>query len=122
MRVTRHIDQHALAGVEQHAIVDHVQHDDLLQAATEQRQLPHANRCTFKFVEGVLKAERDHPLQFGCAQYALRPGLQGIHQHAVALPSGQQSLDLGLQYVIQVRLVFLPEVQRATKPGEGRCR
>ena len=122
VRVTRYIDQHALAGVEQQARVDHVQHNDLLQAAAEHRQLSHANRCAFELAERVLGAERHHPLQFLCAQYALSPGLQGIHQHAVALPSCQQSSDFGLEYRIQMRLVFLPKIQRSTQPGEARCR
>ncbi|MNO66247.1 hypothetical protein D3C76_570310 [compost metagenome] len=122
VRVTRHVHQHALAGVVQHALIDHVQHDDLLQAATKQHQLSDANRCTFELAQRALEAQLHHPLQLACAQYALRPGLQGIHQHAVALSSRYQSFDFGLQNSVQMRLVLLAKVQLSTQFGEGRCR
>ncbi|MNE20401.1 hypothetical protein D3C80_1135180 [compost metagenome] len=122
LRVTRHVNQYALAGVVQQTFVDHIQHYDLLQTAAEQFQLPNPDRLSFKLAEHIVKAKLHYPLQLACAQHTLRPGLKGVHQHAVALPSRQQRSDSGLENGVQMRLVFLAKIQRSAQRGEARCR
>ncbi len=80
-RVVRDIHQHPRTGFEPEKIIDHIEHDYLLEPAAEGCQLPGVYRASGANARPAVAAQADDQLQFFVSQQPFASGLTGIDQH-----------------------------------------
>ncbi|MDD2134664.1 hypothetical protein NP537_10385 [Pseudomonas kurunegalensis] len=83
-RVTWHVEQHTARGVEKDTLVNHLEHDHLLNPATQQLQLPGLHKVTRQAQQLAILAHSHHQLELAVIQRPFLPGFVGVYQHGVA--------------------------------------